>query len=131
MKKVKWLGLFAAALLIISSWLPWAYIESRSITITGFNSTGTNFGAPAYFHLMMVAIFIPLTLIPKLWAKRLNLFVVAINTSWMLRNILVLSICRGGDCPERKMGIYLMVFSSIVMLISALFPDMKSVKTKL
>ena len=131
MKKVKWLGLFAAALLIISSWLPWAYIESRSITITGLNSTGTNFGAPAYFHLMMVAIFIPLTLIPKLWAKRLNLFVVAINTSWMLRNILVLSICRGGDCPERKMGIYLMVFSSIVMLISALFPDMKSVKTKL
>lgn len=131
MKRIKWFGLLAAALLIVSSWLPWAYIESRSITITGLNSTGTNFGAPVYFHWIMVALFIPLTLIPKLWAKRLNLFIVAINTAWMLRNLLVLSICRGGDCPERKIGIYLMAISSIVMLVSALFPDMKSVKSKL
>ena len=130
MKRVKWLGIFAAAVLVAASWLPWAFIESRSITITGMDATGTNFGSPAYFHLIMAVLFIPLTLMPKLWAKRLNLFVVAINSAWMLRNFLVLSICRGGDCPQRKIGIYLMAISSIIMLVSALFPDMESEKSE-
>jgi hypothetical protein len=36
----------------------------------------------------------------------------------------------GGDCPEKKTGMYLMLLSSLLMLVSALFPDMQITNEK-
>ena len=125
MKKMKWIGLAAAVLMFIAAFLPWVFIESKNITVTGLESKGTNFGKPAYFHFLLTSVFIILSLTPKIWAKRLNLFIAALNTGWALKNFFFLATCSGGECPVRKAGLWLMLLSVIVMLISSFFPDLK------
>jgi hypothetical protein len=125
MRYMKWIGLAAAVLLIISSFTPWVFIESKNITVSGVDATGTNFGKPGYFHLLLAAFFLICTFVPRIWAKRLNLLFTALNLGWAIRNIFILAACSGGECPERKTGIWLMLLASLLMLLSALFPDMK------
>jgi len=122
---MKWIGLAAAILLIVSCFTPWVVIESRNITVSGIDATGTNFGKPGYFHLLLTFFFLLCHFIPKIWAKRTNLLITALNLGWAIRNYFIITACLGGVCPEKKSGIYLMLLASILMLISALFPDMK------
>lgn len=122
---MKWFGVLAAVLLIVSCFLPWASIESKNITISGVESAGTRFGKPGYFHFLMSALFLVLSFIRRIWAKRLNLLIVAMNFAWALRNYFVIPSCEAGECPEKQTGIYLIALSSIIMLVAALFPDMK------
>ncbi len=89
------------------------------------DTDGTNFGKPAYFHLLMTVLFVFFHLVPRVWAKRANLLVTALNLGWAVRNYFVISFCQAGDCPDRQTGIFLMLIASLFMLISALFPDMK------
>lgn len=129
MRYLKWIGLAAALLLIVSCFTPWVIIASKQITVSGVESAGTNFGKPGYINLVMAALFIPLTLIPRVWAKRLNLAVVAVNLAWTARNYFVLGTCSGGECPDRQTGLYLLVLATLLMLVSALFPDMEVKQT--
>lgn len=122
---LKWIGLAAAALLVVSCFSPWVFIESRNLTLSGIDTTGTNYGKPAYIHFMLTGVFVLLTLVPRLWAKRVNLLVVALNLAWAIRNFFMIAACQGGECPEKKTGLLLVLLSSVIMLISALFPDMK------
>ena len=130
MRYIKWIGLAAAVVLIISCFTPWVIIESKNITVSGVDATGTNFGKPGYFHLLLSAFFIICTIIQRVWAKRLNLMVTALNTGWALRNFFVISTCQGGECPEKQIGLYLVMLSSLLLLLSALFPDMKLPQTQ-
>jgi hypothetical protein len=122
---MKWIGLAAAILLIVSCFTPWVVIESRHITISGVDATGTNYGKPGYFHFLMTILFLVCTFVQRVWAKRLNLAITALNIGWAIRNFLVISACQGGECPDKKNGIYLMFLASVLMLLSALFPDIK------
>jgi hypothetical protein len=122
---MKWIGLAAAVLMIVSCFSPWVFIESRNITISGIDATGTNFGKPGYFHLLMTAFFLLCTFIQRLWAKRTNLLITALNIGWAIRNYFIITACMGGDCPVKKAGIYMMLLASTLMMVSALFPDMK------
>ena len=124
-KYLNWLGIAAAALLIASCFLPWIIIESRDITVTGVDATGTNFGKPGYFHILMALLFILFGFIKRIWSKRVNLLIVAMNFAWAVRNYFVLSQCEGGDCPQRQPGLYFIALTSLVMLAAALFPDIK------
>jgi hypothetical protein len=45
--------------------------------------------------------------------------------AWAIRNYFIISACRGGDCPEKYTSIYLLLLASFLMLLSALFPDIK------
>ena len=47
------------------------------------------------------------------------------NFAWAVRNYFVLSQCEAGDCPERQPALYFVALSSVVMLVAALFPDVK------
>lgn len=125
MKYLKWLGLLAAILLIASCFFPWVLIPSKNITITGIQSDGTNFGKPGYFNLLMTGLYILFALTPRVWAKRANLIVVALNMAWSLRNYFMLTACEGGECPDTQPALYILLISSIIMFISALFPDTK------
>lgn len=122
---MKWAGILAATLLVVSGFIPWVFIESRIFTLTGVDTSGTNYGKPAYFHFALAAFFLVFTFVPRIWAKRLNLLVTGLNLGWALRNFFVLANCAGGECPIRKAGIWIMLISSIFMLLSALFPDME------
>jgi hypothetical protein len=41
MRSSRWLAIFSAILLIVSFYLPWFSLASKSITVTGFDTTGT------------------------------------------------------------------------------------------
>lgn len=125
MRGMKWTGFAAAILLIFACFSTWVIIASKNIAVSGVDATGTNFGKPGYFHFLFTFFFIVFTLIPRIWAKRSNLLITALNLSWALRNYFIISACRGGDCPEKQTGIYLLLLASLLMLISSLFPDIK------
>ena len=91
MRYLKWLGLAAALLLIITCFIPWVIIPSKNIVVSGTAAIGTNFGKPGYFNLVMVTFFIFFTLVPRVWAKRANLLVVALNLGWAIRNYFIIS----------------------------------------
>lgn len=125
MRYMKWIGLFAVVLLVGSCFLPWVAITSRNIVVSGVDSTGTNFGKPGYTHFVLGFFFIIFHFIPKLWAKRWNLIIVALNIAWAVRNYFIISMCREGECPEKEIGLWLVLFASTLMLIAALFPDIQ------
>ena len=119
------MGILAVLLQVAAAFLPWVYIESKELTLTGLDTTGTNYGKPSYLHIIFAAFFLVFTLIPRLWAKRVNLLVVALNLAWAMRNFFMVSSCQGGECPVKKAGLFLSLTASILMLLSALFPDMR------
>jgi hypothetical protein len=122
---MKWIGLAASILLVVSCFSPWVFIVSRNITVSGIDAVGTNFGKPGYFHFVGAFFFLLFHFMPKIWAKRLNLLVSALNLSWAIRNFFIIAACYGGECPERKIGLYLVLISSVLILVTSLFPDMK------
>jgi hypothetical protein len=125
MRWMKWTGIAAAILLIISCFLTWVTIPSKNIVVSGVDAAGTSFGKPGYFSLLMTLFFLICTLLPKLWAKRINLLFTAMNLAWAIRNYFLISACQGGDCPEKQAGLFLMLVASLLMLASSLFPDIK------
>jgi len=126
---MKWIGYLAAALLIAACFMTWVTIPSRQIVVTGVDATGTNFGKPGYFHFICAFFFIAFSLIPKIWAKRSNLLVTALNIAWAIRNYFIITACREGDCPEKHVAIYLILIASALLLVSSMFPDMKPIRT--
>ena len=125
MRYMKWIGLAAAALLVYACFSPWVIIESKNIVVSGVDAAGTNFGKPGYLHLFLSFFFLVFHFIPRLWAKRANLPVVAVNLGWAIRNFFVVAACRAGECPEKQLGLYLAGAASVLMLLAALFPDIR------
>ena len=121
---MKWIGISAAVLLVVSCFTIWVTIPSKDIVVTGVNATGTNYGKPGYFNLLMTLFFLVLTLIPRIWAKRINILIAALNFAWTLRNYFVITTCLAGECPEKHSGIFLLILASLMILISSLFPDL-------
>ena len=100
-------GTAAAILLIISCFLPWVVVVSKAITISGMDANGTNYGKPGYLNLILAIIFLIFSFIPRVWAKRANLLIVALNLGWAIRNYFMLSACQAGECPEKKKLAYI------------------------
>ena len=124
-KKMKWIGVLAAVLLVVSCFTPWVIIESKNITVSGIDATGTNYGKPGYFHFIMVFFFLLFSFIQKIWAKRFNLIVVGLNLAWAVRNYFVINACSGGECPVKQSGFWLMLLSSLLLLVASFFPDVE------
>jgi hypothetical protein len=130
MRWMKWTGIIAAIILIMACFLPWVVIPSINSTITGIDAMGTNFGKPGYFHFITIFFFIVFSLVQKIWAKRFNFLVTALNMAWAIRNFYLITMCRAGECPEKKAGIYLILILSVIMLASALLPDLNRDRKK-
>jgi hypothetical protein len=126
---MKWTGIAAAILLIIACCMTWVIIPSKNIVVTGINTAGTNFGKPGYLHFITTVFFLLFSLIPRLWAKRSNFLVTAVNMAWAVRNYFIITMCRGGECPEKQLAIYAILILSFLMLLSSLLPDLKARNT--
>jgi hypothetical protein len=125
MRWIKWTGIATAIVLAVCCFQPWVFIESKNLVITGMDSTGTNFGKPGYLLLILCFLFSVFSLMPFIWAKRANMVVTVLNLAWAIRNYFLFSACSGGECPEKKLGLYVVAIGSVIMLIAALFPDIK------
>ncbi len=109
--------------------MPWAYYADINQNFTGFYSYQNEYGRPGRFlAFAAVAAFIFMYL-PKVWAKRTNLFVCALVVGYAIKTFILFTSCYNAYCPEKKAGIYLMLASSIIMLLAAVFPDL-SIKHK-
>lgn len=125
MRLIKWTSVLAALLLVAACFMDWIVVESRGIVISGVDSGNTGFGKPGFFHIFFTAFFLVFSFIPRIWAKRWNLAVVALNIGWALRNYFLIAICRGGECPTVKPGMWLVLVCSVLMLLGSFFPDIR------
>lgn len=115
----------ACILLVVACFMPWAYYADIKETFTGFYSYKNQYGKPGKFLTMVAILAFTLMYLPKIWAKRSNLFVCAIGVGYAIKSYILFTSCYNAYCPEKKAGIYLVLLSTIVMLIAAIFPDLK------
>lgn len=124
MKYSQQLGAVLALLIILTCFLPWSYIPSLDTTITGMYTAGTDFGKPGILHIVFSILAFVLFLIPRIWAKRTNIFVSGINLAWGFKNFMLYSMCSAGDCQVKRFGLYVMLASSILLIVMALLPKL-------
>ena len=117
------LSILSVVLLVVSCFFPWMTIESKGITITGLNTTGTLYGKPGYFHFLWAGLYLLFLLINKIWSKRAAVGMAAFNIAWTVRNFLLLPACQMGECPVRKEGLYLLLVAAILMFVTPLLPE--------
>lgn len=122
MKHSQVIGIIAVLAMAVLCFMPWTFIASRQITVTGMHAEGTNFGRPGLFHLILGTVAAIMFLVPRIWAKRTNVFVAALNIAWAFRNYLLLSSCMMGECPEKKPALYLLLLVAVIIQIMALLP---------
>lgn len=130
MRFTKLLPVLAVALLVISCYLPWMTIESKSITITGVDTSGTSFNKPGYFHFVWATLYLLFSFINKVWATRTAMVFAAFNVAWALRNFLLIPACQMGDCPVKNKGLYLLLFASLLMFVVPLSNGRNLAKAK-
>lgn len=123
MKNSQWIGIAAALLVIAASFMPWAYFPVLQKEFTGFFSEQNRYGRPGKVLLAFSVVEIVFFLVPKVWAKRANLFVAAVGLAWSFKCFYLYSACYRGECPERRIGLFLVVGGSLVALVAALLPD--------
>ncbi|MCG9898587.1 MAG: hypothetical protein MUF12_05060 [Sediminibacterium sp.] len=117
------IGILSMLLMIGCCLLPWAYIPGKEIVVSGFNAEGTSFGKPGLMNLYVGVCMSIFFLLPKIWAKRTNVFFAAFNMAWALRNLILIGACMGGICPEKKAGLYGLVFFAALGLFMTFFPN--------
>jgi hypothetical protein len=128
MKYSNYIGVAAAILLIIACFMSWAYYPDINKTFTGFFSEKNIYGKPGKFLAFFACISIIFFLIPKVWAKRANLLIAAILVAFSIKSYLLFSNCYQGICPEKKIGIYLMLIAPFLIVLSSLLPSGKTGK---
>ena len=123
MKYSKHLGVVAGITLIAACFLPWVYISSIQTVLTGVYTPKTDFGKPGFLNIILAFTSVILFIVPAIWAKRFNIFISAFNLAWSIRNFILLSQCEFGECPEKRIGIFLVLTTSLFMFLMALLPN--------
>jgi len=128
MKYTQHIGVLASLLVIGICFLPWVEVPSLHLVLNGLNakinenlSFGNQWKGHAFFAIIMIFLF----LIQKIWAKRSNIFFGVLHLGWAIKNYLIFSMCRQGECPEIKPALYLLVLLSIIMLIMTFLPPIE------
>lgn len=122
MKYAQQIGIITALILIALCFLPWSVIDSKQLTVTGFAAEGTSFGRPGLFHVLFCSVMIAFFALPRIWAKRTNVFLGAINLAWAIRNYVLVSSCMLGECPEKQPALFGILGCAIVIQAMVLFP---------
>ena len=123
-------GIIACIILLLSCFMPWAFYADIHETFTGFYSFQNQYGKPGKFLSVMALIAFAFMMLPKIWAKRTNLFVCALAVGYAIKTYILFTSCYNAYCPEKKAGIFIMLLSTIIMLVSSAFPDLKINKQK-
>lgn len=122
MKYSQTIGIIACLCLIAVCFMPWSVIVSKNIIVSGISAKGTNFGSPGLMNIFFSILLIVFFLIKKIWAKRINIIIGVLNIAWAFRNYLLVSTCDGGECQVIKIGFYLLLIFSLLILIMTFLP---------
>lgn len=118
---MRWLSILAAISIIIACFFPWVRVPGKDVFFGGFYSSNENYGKPGLLHVVFSGLVILFLLINKVWSFRLAFFISAINIAWALRNYMIMSTCRGGECPEKLTALYVVAAASLCTTIFLLF----------
>jgi hypothetical protein len=124
MKYSQWIGIVAALLLIAACFMPWAWFPDLGKNFTGFFSEKNIYGRPGKVLIFFSIVEILLFAIPRVWAKRANIFVAALTIAFAIKSYILYTACYGGLCPDKRVGIFLMLGSAAIALVAALLPDL-------
>ncbi len=125
MRYYKIIGLGLCVLLVIACFLPWGYYADLQKSFTGFFSEQNSYGKPGKFFAGFAIIAAILISIDKLWAKRTLLFLAPINIGYLIKTYVLYTTCYNTYCPEKRIGLYLLVICSLGLMAVALFPKLK------
>lgn len=125
MKYSNYIGVAACVLLIISCTMHWAYYPDLDKYFTGFNSEKNIYGKPGKVMVFFAVVSIVLYLIQKVWAKRMNWLITALAFSFGIKTFITFTSCYRGTCPVKQEGIFLMVGSTLIMIVAALTPKLE------
>ncbi|HEV3250761.1 MAG TPA: hypothetical protein VGZ71_07400 [Puia sp.] len=125
MKYINWIGIAAAIVLIIACFLPWTYYPDLDKTFTGFFTEKNVYGKPGKVLLVLAGTAIFLFSVPRQWAKRINIFFGAMTVAYTIKTYILFTACYRGFCPEKKVGIFLLLITSLVLLIASLLPEIR------
>jgi len=123
-KIIHWVGLAACVMLVVACFMPWTYHADVRETFTGFYSYNNQYGKPGKFLCFAAVISFLFLLLPKVWAKRVNLFLCALVTGYAIKSYILFTSCYNAYCPEKKMGVFLMLGCSAFLMLAAIFPDL-------
>ena len=125
MKYIPYIGILAAILLIIACFLPWGYYPDIHETFTGFYSRENIYGRPGKAFIFLALVISVLLLVPKLWAKRASQVTGIIVLAYAVKTYILFTSCYNGICPEKKIGIFIVMISSLLILLAGLFTGIK------
>jgi len=124
MKYSQWIGIAAALLLIAACFMPWAYFPDLGKDFTGFFSEKNTYGRPGKVLIFFSVVEILLFAVPRVWAKRANIFVTVLAIAFAIKSYILYTSCYGGICPDKRVGIFMVLGSAIIALLAALLPDL-------
>ncbi|HEY4111612.1 hypothetical protein [Puia sp.] len=124
MKNSQWFGIAAVLLVVAACFMPWAYFPDLQKEFTGFFSELNRYGRPGELFVAFGVVEIVFFLIPRLWAKRANIFVSAVSFAWGIKSYILYTACYRGTCPDRRIGIYLILVGTLLVLVASLLPNL-------
>jgi hypothetical protein len=124
-KYLQRIGLIACLVLVVACFMPWTYHADLKETFTGFYSHDNHYGKPGLFLTGIAVIAFAFMYIPKVWAKRINLFVCAVGVGYAIKSYTLFTSCYNAYCPEKRTGIFLIMICTVIMLAASVFPDLK------
>ena len=125
MKFSQWIGIVAAIVLIISGFMNWTWYPDIHKYFTGFVSENNIYGKPGKIFIYFSSVAILFFVIPRVWAKRWNVFICTLIVAFAIRTFILYTSCYSGVCPVKQPGIWIMIASAAVILLCALLPDLK------
>jgi hypothetical protein len=135
-KILSWLGIAACIVLVISCFMPWTFYADNNIpseaerTFSGFFSYKYKYGKPGKFLVFFAVVILSFMILPRIWAKRTNLFLSAFTLAYAIKTYILFTSCYNAYCPEKRAGIFVMLFSTVIMLLACIFPNMKIITDK-
>ncbi len=121
-----YVGLISGIVLIIGCFLPWVHINSINETFTGFRvqrfPNGTFYGKAGNIILPLTVLITVFILVPKVWAKRANLFLASFLVAYSIRTYVIFTSSLFEGEVTKKVGIYCVAILPFLLLLASIFP---------
>ena len=126
-KFLHYTGIITCLALIAACFMPWVHYNNINETFTGFNvtkfTTGNYYGKAGVTITVISIIILACMLVPKMGAKRLNIFMGALLLAYCIRTYIIFTSALFEGELVKQPGIYLVVILPFIIMVSAVFPN--------
>jgi len=127
MKYSQIIGVIATLCLVASCFFNWTWYPDLNKSFTGFFSEDQVYGKPGNVFIFFSVFTIAFFLIRRVWAKRWNFIFAGLILAYAIKTYILYTGCYNGICPIKLAGIWVMLGSSLVIMVMAVIPDTKTV----